>query len=127
MNGFVFDLYNGLTDAGTRIIMLPIKNGTNEDPSKQLWFFNSDGTIENMAAGKVIDISSGIGGTDLIIWSKTGGANQQWVVNGTCIYCPVAGKAIDIPGRNTTAGAALIVWSPNGSVNQQWYLVPKFL
>ncbi|CAF3284373.1 unnamed protein product [Rotaria sp. Silwood2] len=67
MNGFMLDLDGGRTSAGTLIIVSPMKNGTGEDQSSQLWFFDQDGTIRNKAADMVLDISGSIDGTDLII------------------------------------------------------------
>ncbi|CAF2724796.1 unnamed protein product [Rotaria sp. Silwood2] len=124
IDGYVLEIYNGSTQAGASIVVSPMKNRTGEDPSSQLWFFDQDGTIRNVASGMVIDIYGGIQGTDLVISPKTGEASQQWKSDGEYLVCPGAVKVIDLARSNTAVNAPVIAWPKNFGLNQQWNLLP---
>ncbi|CAF3364986.1 unnamed protein product [Rotaria sp. Silwood2] len=124
IDGYVLEIYNGSTQAGASIVVSPMKNRTSKDPSSQLWFFDQDGTIRNVASGMVIDIYGGIQGTDLVISPKTGEASQQWKSDGEYLVCPGAVKVIDLARSNTAVNAPVIAWPKNFGLNQQWNLLP---
>ncbi|CAF3882813.1 unnamed protein product [Rotaria sp. Silwood1] len=125
LNSYVLDIVNSSAGSGAPIVLYPMKNRTSEDPSSQLWFFDQDGTIRNMATEMVIDIDSGIQGTRLILWPKTTGANQQWKFDGLYVLCPGANKVIDIENSDAAPGAHAIAWSNHLGLNQQWNIIPK--
>ncbi|CAF3109399.1 unnamed protein product [Rotaria sp. Silwood2] len=108
MNSYVLDIYNSSVEPGTPVAVYPMKNRTSGDPSSQLWFFDQDRTIRNMATGMNM------------------GANQQWKLDGLYVLCPSANKVIDIKNHNTVPGARVMAWSNYGGFNQQWNITPNF-
>ncbi|CAF1057559.1 unnamed protein product [Rotaria sordida] len=126
MNSYVLDIYNSSSAGpGTPVVVYPMKNRTSEDPSSQLWFFDQDGTIRNMATEMVIDIDSGIQESNLIVWPKNMGTTQQWQLDGLYILCPGTNKVIDIEKSQTVSGAPVVAWPNHAGLNQQWNIVPK--
>ncbi|CAF1174799.1 unnamed protein product [Rotaria sp. Silwood1] len=125
LTGFVLDLEGGSLNPGTYLVASPMKNETSEDPSSQLWFFDPDGTIRNMASGLVIDISSGINGVDLVIWPMNGQGNQLWTMVDVYLVCQAANKVMDVADFNTAPGARVVAWQQNFGLNQQWNLTLK--
>ncbi|MFF1902617.1 RICIN domain-containing protein [Kitasatospora sp. NPDC058218] len=90
-----------------------------------------DGTHTLTTAGKALDDPdhSTTQGTQLITWTPSGGANQNWVftrqadgsyqiVNGESHLC------MDVSGGSTTAGAQVIQWACTGGGNQRWLVTP---
>ncbi|MGH3863233.1 RICIN domain-containing protein [Actinokineospora sp.] len=91
------------------------------------------GTHEIARAGttQVVDVPGGSTGTgtQLIIWTRHGGANQQWVFTRDAageyaVKNVKSGLCIDIEGNSTTAGARVIQWTCGTGDNQKWRLTP---
>ncbi|NUP49070.1 MAG: ricin-type beta-trefoil lectin domain protein [Catenulispora sp.] len=85
------------------------------------------GELHAVGAGKCLDDpnSSTTGGTQMQIYTCSGGANQLFThtasgalsltVNGTTL-------CLDANGKGTTNGTKVIIYSCNGQTNQQWNL-----
>jgi len=83
------------------------------------------GPLEAVGAGKCLDVpnSSTTGGTQLQIYTCTGGANQLFTRTSSkqlTVYS--GGMCLDANGRGTTNGTKVIIWTCNGATNQQWNL-----
>ncbi|WP_328320882.1 glycoside hydrolase N-terminal domain-containing protein [Kribbella sp. NBC_00382] len=83
--------------------------------------------IVNRGSGKAIDVpgASTVPGTVLIQWSKSGAANQQWVLTdlGDHRYhltSVSSGLLAEIGGGVTTPGAAVTQWPDTGGDSQMW-------
>ncbi len=99
------------------------------------WTFarQSDGTyfITNVKSGKVLDVPNfaKASGTELIIFSRNGGANQKWRVekNGdgyVSIISVSSGLAVDVPGYSNQNWTKLVQNNYSGGKEQQFRLVP---
>ncbi|MER7842351.1 RICIN domain-containing protein [Kitasatospora sp. NPDC096077] len=88
---------------------------------------NLDGTHTLTASGKALDDPghSTTAGTQLITWTRNGGANQNWqftrqpdgsyqLVNAESRLCA------DDDGGSTATGTAVIQWTCTGNDNQHW-------
>lgn len=107
------------------------------DPG-QNWLFQpntSPGQYANYGLGqpgtvrihsKCLDVkSNGTANGSLVdLWSCSGGANQQWKIEGAYgeLYNPHSGKCLDDPGSSSTNGKQLDIWTCNGANNQNWLL-----
>jgi dienelactone hydrolase len=77
------------------------------------------------ATGKCLDVpnSSTTGGTQLQIYTCSGGANQLFSHTGSNQLTVTEGGAtmcLDANGKGTANGTKVIIWSCNGQPNQQW-------
>jgi lysophospholipase L1-like esterase len=63
-------------------------------------------------------------GADIVQWSDTGGANQQWQILDDGTYLRFvnrnSGKALDVWEKSTTAGDRISQYTSNGGTNQQF-------
>ncbi|MFF3773014.1 RICIN domain-containing protein [Streptomyces sp. NPDC002232] len=80
-----------------------------------------------VANGKALDDPdhSTTSGTQLITWTPTGGANQNWRftqrADGSYEIANVeSGLCADVEGSSTTAGARVVQWTCTGAANQRW-------
>ncbi|MFI1335892.1 glycoside hydrolase family 27 protein [Streptomyces sp. NPDC020845] len=83
------------------------------------------GELRAVGAGKCLDVpnSSTTSGTQLQIWSCSGGANQTWTrtsANQLTIYSGGSQLCLDAYDRGTSPGTKVITWTCNGQNNQQW-------
>ncbi|WP_267403145.1 MULTISPECIES: RICIN domain-containing protein [unclassified Chryseobacterium] len=123
---------NYSTSANTKIVQYPF----NSNPAQQ-WKFEKKGNnyiIVNRASGLVIDLpySNTTNGTNLNLYNKLGGNNQQWVMksyesNRYIIGTAVSNmKSMDLPANTQAQGANINIWDQdiNGSagINHQWVL-----
>ena len=72
--------------------------------------------------------SSTTAATQLILYPRNGGANQQWTANANAdgSYTLVNGSSrlcMDVSGSSTASGGAIIQYGCTGNANQSWYLV----
>jgi alpha-galactosidase len=76
-------------------------------------------SLVGAASSRCLDVPMGssANGTQPIIWSCSGAANQRWSVVGNTIR--IFGKCLDAP-LNASPGAAVVLWDCNGGNNQQW-------
>ncbi|MFE0647058.1 RICIN domain-containing protein [Streptomyces sp. NPDC059534] len=88
-----------------------------------------DGTHTLVTGGKALDNPdhSTTAGTQLITWTPTGSANQNWnLTRGTdgsyTLVNAESGLCADIEGGSTAAGAKVIQWACTGGQNQRWNL-----
>ncbi|MEV4344533.1 ThuA domain-containing protein [Actinoplanes sp. NPDC049596] len=72
------------------------------------------------ATGKCVDVSGGSSadGTKIQLWSCTGGANQQWTVNGNTLRS--LNKCMGVAGNSTANGALVQLSTCTGSGGQNW-------
>lgn len=124
MNGFVLDLQNGGTGQGTSIVASPLQNTTGGMALRQLWYFNSDTSIQTAAANLVIDIDGGIHATNLHLYGRYNAPNQQWLMNNSYILCPSSNRAMTMSNSNATSGVAVTAQPINFSPFQQWNVIP---
>jgi len=82
------------------------------------WF-----TIENLASGRVLDISGGEEGGKLIIHDRHGGDNQLFKFDYDGSIISKSGLCLDIKDCSDDNCAEVIGWSPNGGDNQKWRVV----
>ncbi|MFB7352527.1 RICIN domain-containing protein [Streptomyces gardneri] len=87
----------------------------------------ADGNHRLTASGKALDNPghSTTAGTQLVIWTPNGGANQSWrfTRGGDGSYelaNAESGLCVDVDGGSTTAGAKVIQWNCTGGANQRW-------
>ncbi|MFK0215498.1 RICIN domain-containing protein [Streptomyces sp. NPDC090298] len=83
-----------------------------------------------VANGKALDDPdhSTTSGTQLITWTPTGGANQNWRftqrADGSYEIANVeSGLCADVEGSSTAAGARVVQWTCTGAANQRWNVV----
>lgn len=78
--------------------------------------------LVNGASGSCLDVpnSNSANGTQLIIWTCNGGANQAVTRTGTTLQ--MLGKCLDAYGAGTANGTRIVLWACNGGANQQWTL-----
>jgi glucosylceramidase len=70
---------------------------------------------------KCLDVKGGgsADGTEIILWSCHGKANQRWeVVNGA--IKGIGGKCLDVKGGGSADGTSIILWPCHGKANQRW-------
>jgi hypothetical protein len=84
----------------------------------------------SVKSGLLADVSGGskTTGAQVIQWTNTGGANQDWtlVSVGSGYFHIVnknSGLLLDVTGSSTTAGANVVQATSNGGNSQQWSLV----
>lgn len=87
-------------------------------------------TIGRSGTNQVIDDPGGSAtdGKQMILWSRNGGANQNWTAtvnpDGTYTFRNKAsGRCLDDSGSSTAAGNPIIQWTCHGSANQDWNLI----
>ena len=81
----------------------------------------STGPVHAVGAGKCLEAPSSSAGTQLVIRSCSGGANQTFTLSSSGQLSVYSGAdCVDANGRGTSAGTKVIVWSCNGQANQQW-------
>jgi hypothetical protein len=83
------------------------------------------GALHAVGAGKCLDVPNGstTAGTQLQIWTCSGGAGQTFTKttsNQLTVYSGSSQMCLDANGKGTTAGTKVIIWSCNGGTNQQW-------
>jgi alpha-galactosidase len=86
---------------------------------------NPSGEIHAIGASKCLDVpgSSQTDGTQLDIWTCSGGANQIWTSTSSHQLTVYGGaKCLDAFNNQTTAGTKVEIWTCNGGANQQWQL-----
>lgn len=88
-------------------------------------------TLQNENAGKYLDVKeSGIrNGTQVQVWSHSGGRNQQWrfVPLGRGWYLIQdrnSGKCLDVRGASNRNGAPVQIWDCTKAANQRWRVEP---
>jgi alpha-galactosidase len=86
---------------------------------------NPSGEIHAIGASKCLDVpgSSQTDGTQLDIWTCSGGSNQIWTSTSSHQLTVYGGaKCLDAFNNQTTAGTKVEIWTCNGGANQQWQL-----
>ena len=80
--------------------------------------------LVNGASSTCLDVpnSNSANGTQLIIWSCNGGANQAVTRSGNALQ--ILGKCLDAFNSGTANGTRVVLWTCNGATNQQWTLRP---
>jgi hypothetical protein len=80
--------------------------------------------LVNGASSTCLDVpnSNSANGTQLIIWTCNGGANQNVTRSGNALQ--MLGKCLDAFGAGTANGTRVVLWTCSGAVNQQWTLRP---
>jgi hypothetical protein len=63
--------------------------------------------------------NSSVNGTHVQMWDCTGGASQNWTVQGDGTL-RINGKCMDITGAGTANGTLVELWDCNGGANQVW-------
>jgi O-glycosyl hydrolase len=114
---------------GSHIVLQTWSNATT-----QRWRLVAGGgyqQIVNEGTGMALDVPgfSTTEGTQLIVWSPNGGANQQWTLgtatNGyQTLVNRHSGLLADVSGGASGENTPIIQWPANGGANQQWQLVP---
>ncbi|GGR95223.1 alpha-galactosidase [Streptomyces humidus] len=85
------------------------------------------GALHAVGAGKCLDVpnSSRTAGTQAVIWSCNGGANQTWTNSAShqlTVYSGADQRCLDVYDNQTGAGTKVEIWQCNGQANQQWTL-----
>ncbi|MCO5967872.1 endo-1,4-beta-xylanase [Actinoallomurus soli] len=83
------------------------------------------GELHAVGAGKCLDVpnSSTTAGTQLQIWSCSGGSNQIWTRTASNELTVSSGgttMCLDAYDKQTSAGTKVEIWPCNGGTNQQW-------
>ncbi|KAJ1332318.1 hypothetical protein BSLG_008623 [Batrachochytrium salamandrivorans] len=87
-------------------------------------------SLVNSKSAKLVDISgwNRDNGAQLILFGRTGQANQQWRVKEKeqqgifSIHSTMHNKVLDVAGWNMGDGAQVVMWGDNGGDNQLWRL-----
>jgi hypothetical protein len=76
--------------------------------------------LVNGASNTCLDVpnSNSADGTQLIIWTCNGGANQAASQNGNTFR--ILNKCVDAFGSGTANGTRVVLWACTGAANQQW-------
>jgi alpha-galactosidase len=87
----------------------------------------SSGEVHAVGAAKCLDVpnSTQANGTQLDVWTCTGGINQIWTSSSSrqlTVYSGSSQKCLDAFNNQTTPGTKVEIWSCNGGANQQWQL-----
>ena len=82
----------------------------------------ADSQIEFGPGERVLDCSGGEckPGSNLIIWNKTGNANQSWSYDPKTKAVTAQGHCLDVKSSGKHNGANVQAWGCNGSGAQQW-------
>ena len=83
------------------------------------------GEVHAVGAGKCLDVPNGTqaNGTQLDIWTCSGGSNQIWAHTSSSQLTVYGGaKCLDAFNNQVTAGTKVEIWDCNGGANQQWRL-----
>ncbi|RKP57324.1 hypothetical protein D7Z26_04940 [Cohnella endophytica] len=109
---------------------LVIKPGDGSGGSGGSWDPNTYYKIIARHSGKALDVSGGstADGGDVIQWTTSGNANQQWKIEsvGSGYYKITnrnSGKVLDVYQASTADGGDVVQWTASGSSgssNQQW-------
>jgi hypothetical protein len=122
-NGMVLDIDHASKDDRAKLIVYPYHGGDN-----QKFKFTSQGYIQSIHSGKVLDVEEGCHqGHKIIQYSAHGGDNQKWKYHkdGT-IRLEGHDLCIDIENGSREKNAHLIAWPHHGNSNQRWKLVTKW-
>jgi len=87
----------------------------------------TSGEVHAVGAGKCLDVpsSSTTAGTQLDIWTCSGGSNQIWAYTPSrqlTVYSGGSQMCLDAFNNQTTPGTKVEIWTCNGQANQQWNL-----
>ncbi|MCL2729608.1 MAG: RICIN domain-containing protein [Actinomycetia bacterium] len=84
------------------------------------------------AGGKAVDVpgSTTVAGTQLILWTEHGSANQRWTAvaqsdGSFSLRSASSGLCADVEDNSKAAGAHVIQWSCSGAANQRWKAAPS--
>ncbi|MCX5208332.1 RICIN domain-containing protein [Kitasatospora sp. NBC_00240] len=118
------------TTTGTTTVTVTASSGTASNSTPFTWTVGPGGLSGShtlIASGKALDDPnhSTAQGTQLITWSPSGGANQNWIftrqtdgsyriANGESNLC------MDVSGGSTSPGAQIIQWACTNGANQRW-------
>jgi endo-1,4-beta-xylanase len=85
------------------------------------------GELHAVGAGKCLDVPNGstVAGTQLQIWTCSGGSNQIWTHTSAgqlTVYSGSSQMCLDAYNNQTTPGTKVETWTCNGGANQQWQL-----
>ncbi|GAA1968195.1 ricin-type beta-trefoil lectin domain protein [Catenulispora subtropica] len=88
---------------------------------------SNTGELHAVGAAKCLDVpnSSTTGGTQLQIYTCSGGTNQVFTRTASgqlTVYSGSTQMCLDANAKGTTNGTKVIIWSCNGQTNQQWNL-----
>ncbi|MEU6788713.1 family 20 glycosylhydrolase [Nonomuraea angiospora] len=86
------------------------------------WGTAPAGPIVGAGSAKCVDVpaSNSQDGTDLILYTCNGGANQSWTYNLTNGEIRSLGKCMDVENANPASGTAVQLYTCNGTVAQKW-------
>ncbi|MFB6837644.1 RICIN domain-containing protein [Streptomyces sp. NPDC056361] len=117
------------TTVGTTTATVTASSGSASGTTTFTWAVTPSlsGVHTLTAAGKALDNPnhSTTSGTQLITWTPTGGANQNWTftrqTDGTyTLKNTESGLCADVESGSTTAGAKIIQWTCTSGPNQRW-------
>jgi ricin-type beta-trefoil lectin protein len=60
--------------------------------------------------------------TQVELWDRNGGANQQWTATSAGELRVYGSECLDASGQGTSAGTKVDIWSCTGAANQRWNL-----
>src|SRR6266540_4319019 len=83
--------------------------------------------LVNPVSGKCLSVSGGgsANGTQVVIWTCTGGANRAWTSTAASeLRVTIGGvtKCLDASGGGTASGTKLVIWTCTGRASQKWKL-----
>ncbi|MYU37381.1 hypothetical protein GTW52_30460 [Streptomyces sp. SID8358] len=122
------------TAPGRYAVTVTASSGTTSGSASFTWSVAPvlTGTHTLVAGGKALDgpDHSTTPGAQLITWSPSGGANQDWTFtqqpDGSYrIANAESGLCADVDGGSTAAGAEVIQWTCTEGVNQRWTVAPR--
>ncbi|MGW1995228.1 RICIN domain-containing protein [Embleya sp. NPDC001921] len=110
----------------------PLEQWDNSNPGRRTFRVFS-GPILSADTWKVMDVTQASmdDGERVIIWGRTGGANQSFQIERvppTGLYRIIAshsGKVLDVEGASMEKGAHVIQWSWHGGMNQLFAIGPS--
>jgi hypothetical protein len=84
-------------------------------------------TLVNPVSNKCLDVTGGsnANGTQVEIWTCSGGANQKWTSTSAGeLRVTIGGitKCLDAYNNQTANGTKIEIWTCNGGANQKWNL-----
>ncbi|MEZ0096160.1 glycoside hydrolase family 3 C-terminal domain-containing protein [Streptacidiphilus sp. EB129] len=116
-NSTCLDVAGAGTNDGT-----PVQIYTCNGTGAQIWQHQSSGALLNPNSGKCLTDpeSTATNGTQLVISSCTGAANQSWVSPIHTITGAGSGRCVGIPGANTTNNPQVQLYDCNSTAAQTW-------
>ncbi|GAB6030939.1 hypothetical protein CHUAL_007765 [Chamberlinius hualienensis] len=121
---YVLELENSDPCAGARVILADRVPGK----QSQIWSYEGLNFLKNNYSGMYLDLKGGRNpGSEVIVWPKTGGLNQQWNYQPSqSTFLNGLDLALDVQNAKKAPGSPLIGFPYHGGVNQKYHKIPAY-